>query len=290
MTAADRWREWLAAWAIPDAIVAAAPEPPWGFSAELFKRRAEGAITAAPTPSTARALEALPEGGTVLDVGVGGGAMSLPLAGRAGTIVGLDGQADMLEVFRASAQATGVEARTVLGTWPEAADRVETADVVVAGHVAYNVPDLGRFAEALGSRARHRVVFELTERHPLAWMDALWQHFHGLARPDGPTVEDARAVLAEAGIDAEREDRIVDGLHEAGGGFARREDAIHLVRKRLCLGDERDDEIADQLGSRLRQVGDLWDVGPAERTIVTLWWDMGRSKMPGLERGGDLHG
>ena len=38
-----------------------------------------------PTPTTRRALEALPEGGSVLDVGVGGGATSLPLAGRAGS-------------------------------------------------------------------------------------------------------------------------------------------------------------------------------------------------------------
>ena len=272
MSAADRWREQLAAWAIPDEIVAAAPEPPWGFSTELFKRRAEGALVSAPTPTTRRALEALPDGGTVLDVGVGGGAMSLPLAGRVRMIVGIDGQADMLDVFRSSAEAVGVDARTVLGTWPDAAEQVEAADVVMAGHVAYNVPGLGPFALALGDKARHRVVLELTERHPLAWMSSLWTHFHGLTRPEGPTAGDVHAVLAEVGILANREDRLVAPT-EAGGGFARREDAIHLVRKRLCLPAERDEEIAELLGPDLRLIDELWDVGPTHRTIVTLWWD-----------------
>ena len=37
------------------------------------------------------------------------------------------------------------------------------------------------------------------------------------------------------------------------GGFARREDAIHSVRKRLCLPADRDPEIAEALGGRLRE-------------------------------------
>lgn len=275
MTAAARWREQLAGWAIPDEIVAAAPEPPWGFPTELFRRRAEGAIASAPTPTTRRALEALPDEGSVLDIGVGGGAMSLPLAGRAGTIVGLDGQDDMLETFRASAKKTGVKTRTVLGTWPEAAERADISDVALAGHVVYNVPDLGPFTLAIGAHARRRALLELTERHPLAWMSDLWFHFHGLSRPEGPTAGDANAVLAEVGILAEREDRNVTPA-ESGGGFARREDAIHLVRKRLCLPAERDEEIAERLGDRLRMIGDLWDVGSKKRTIVTLWWDPAR--------------
>ena len=273
MTAADRWRDQLAAWAIPDEIVAAAPEPPWGYSTQLFRTRAEGAISAEPTPTTNRALEALPEGGAVLDVGVGGGATSLPLATHAGLIVGVDGQADMLEVFRAAAGSAGIRTQTVQGAWPDVSPEVDIVDVAVSGHVAYNVPELGPFAQALGAHARRRVVLELTERHPLAWMSDLWLHFHGLARPDGPTVDDARAVLFEIGIDARREDRIVNALNEGGGGFVRRQDAIHLVRKRLCLDASHDDEIAARLGSDLRQVQGAWDVGPDERTIVTLWWD-----------------
>jgi 2-polyprenyl-3-methyl-5-hydroxy-6-metoxy-1,4-benzoquinol methylase len=149
VTAADRWREQLAAWAIPEEIVAKAPESPWGFATECFRRRGESAPAPEPTPTTRRALEALPEGGTVLDVGVGGGATSLPLAGPAGSIVGIDQQPDMLEGFLANAAAAGVAARAVTGAWPDASAEVEPADVVVAGHVFYNIPELEPFARAL---------------------------------------------------------------------------------------------------------------------------------------------
>jgi SAM-dependent methyltransferase len=271
VSAADRWRDQLAAWAIPDEIMAAAPESPYGFETESFRRRrAAPAPDPEPTPTTHRALETLPQGGTVLDVGVGGGGTSLPLAGRAGTIVGVDAQADMLQGFLANAAAAGVTARAVAGSWPGAVDEVEPADVVVAGHVLYNVGDIQPFARALDARALRRTVIELTESHPLEWMNDLWLRFHGLERPSGPTANDAVSVLQDLGFDVRREERAGDG---AGGGFARREDAIRVVRKRLCLPADRDPEIADALGERLRQLDGLWNVGPPHRTIVTLWWD-----------------
>lgn len=273
MNAAERWREQLAAWAIPESILAAAPEPPWGFSSELFGRRGAGVATREPvTPTTARVLEVLPDEGTVLDVGVGGGAISLPLTPRAGSIVGVDPQEDMLGVFRTNAASVGVDAHTVLGAWPDVANEVEAADIVVVGHVVYNVSELGPFVRALDTHARLRVVVELTGRHPLAWMSDLWMRFHALERPAGPTAEDVLAVLAEIGIRAQHDDRSVTA-EDGGAWYAGREEAIHLVRKRLCLPANRDEEISEALGSRLREVDGLWDVGPKERTVVTLWWD-----------------
>lgn len=277
MTAADRWAERLGEWAVPDEILAKAPESPWGFATECFRRRGEAAPDPEPTPTTRRALEALPEGGTVLDVGVGGGATSLPLAARAGSIVGIDQQPDMLTGFLANAAAAGVEARGVTGAWPEAAADVEPADVVVAGHVLYNIPALEPFARAMDAHARCRVVVELTQRHPLDWMRDLWLRFHELQRPDGPTADDAAAVLSDIGFPVQREERLVVLRHGGSGGFQRREDAIHSVRKRLCLPADRDAEIADALGGRLREIEGLWDVGPEERTVVTLWWDPART-------------
>jgi SAM-dependent methyltransferase len=272
MTAAGRWREQLAAWAIPDDILSNAPESPWGFATECFRRRGEAAPDPAPTPTTRRALEALPETGSVIDIGVGGGATSLPLAARAGTIVGIDAQADMLDGFLANAAAAGVEARGVVGTWPDVAAKVEPADVVVAGHVLYNVAAIEPFAWAMDARARTRVVLELTAKHPLDWMRDLWLRFHGLERPIGPTSEDARAVLAELGFSARHEERMVAG-ERISGGFERPDEAIHSIRKRLCLPADRDDDIVRALGDRLREFNGIWDVGPVERTVVTLWWE-----------------
>ena len=197
-TAAERWREELEAWAIPRALIDAAPESPYGFPAELFRRRAAGAASSrADSPSTLRALDALSSGGTVVDVGSGGGSMSLPLAVRASHLTAVDGQADMLAAFAEAARTAGVGASTILGRWPDVAGEAPAADVVTCGHVAYNVADLGPFVSALDAHAGRRVVMELTDRHPLAWMNDLWFTFHGVMRPDGPTDADAIDVIRD---------------------------------------------------------------------------------------------
>src|SRR5260370_38821066 len=70
ISAAEQWTQALAAWAIPPEILAAAPESPWGFPTEVSARRAD-TVPEQPTPSTQRALEALPAGRSVLAAGCG---------------------------------------------------------------------------------------------------------------------------------------------------------------------------------------------------------------------------
>jgi precorrin-6B methylase 2 len=278
VSALDRWREGLAAWAIPEEILAAAPESPWGLPPELFRRRAEASVGREPSALVSRALEALPPGGTVVDVGVGGGATSLPLAPTASRIVGVDGSDAMLASFVEAAHASGVEGVGVHGTWPDVSPEVAPADVVVCGHVLYNVPELAPFATALTDHARRRVVVEITGTHPLAWMADLWMRFHGLARPDGPKADDAERAVRELGLEVEREDREAE---PRSGGFERREDAVALVRRRLCLPSERDGEVAGALGDRLAERRGLWSAGPTAQRIVTMWW---RGGDPGRRR------
>jgi SAM-dependent methyltransferase len=265
-----RWRRALEAWAIPEHILRAAPESPWTFPVELFAQRAEAAVRRAPSRSTARATEALPERGTVLDVGVGGGAASLPMAARASLIVGVDSSEEMLRTFADAASRAGVDARTVPGRWPDVAPDVDMADVVVCHHVLYNVADIEPFVRALSEHARRRVVVEMTERHPLAWMNDLWLRFHGLRRPEGPTAADARRALEDLGIRARREDHRAPG---SGAGFARREDAVAFIRRRLCLPAERDPEVAEALGDRLAEHDGVWTSSAASQPLVTLLWD-----------------
>lgn len=268
MSALDAWRDGLAAMAIPEEIVAAAPESPWRYPTELFRRRVE-ATRRDPSALAERALEALPMGGTVLDVGVGGGATSLPLATRASRITGVDQSEGMLSSFRASALEAGVEAVAIHGAWPDVASEVEPADIVVSGHVLYNVAELEPFVRALTDHARGRVAVELTGGHPLAWMTDLWRRFHGLDRSPGPTADDAEAAIRELGFDVAREDREIE---PRSGGFERREDALALVRRRLCLPADRDPEVAEALGDRLAKRGGSWSAGPSSQSIVTLWW------------------
>ena len=248
---AGSWAGALGSWAIPDEILDAAPESPYGFPAELFVRRGERAIdgaTAPSTPTTIRALEALGDGGTVLDIGAGGGATSLPLARRCTGLIAVDGQADMLQAINRMAAAFGMPVTTVQGRWPDVAAETPRADLVVCGHVAFNAPDLMPFVVELSAHALRRIVLELTEQHPLSWMNDLWLKFHDLVRPERPSAHDAEALCRALEFDVRRDER-VDTEDMAGSGFERREDAIALVRRRLCLSPERDGEIATALGS-----------------------------------------
>lgn len=253
MTAAERWASELAAWAIPDDIVAAAPESPWAFTPALFRAPTE------PGPENAsgrREREALPDGGSVLDVGCGGGAAGLALVPPAARVTGFDQSDELLALFSERATELGVAHEAVRGSWPDDAAPVTAADVVVCHHVAYNVAALGPFAAALTSHAKVRVVMELTAEHPRAGLNDVWRHFWDVDRPAGPNAEDAVALLEEAGIRpsverSPRSHRVID-----------RATRVASVRRYLCLPADRDPEIDAVLGEETAPAGD----------VVTLWW------------------
>jgi SAM-dependent methyltransferase len=254
-----RWADQLAGWAIPPGVLAAAPEPPLWFDPAVFARAAEDAMERR-TPSQRAALAALPGRGSVLDVGCGAGAAGLPLAARAGWLVGVDESADMLAAFAERADELGVAHREVAGRWPDVAASVPPADVVLCHHVFYNVADLRPFALDLTDHARRRVVVELTERHPLAWMAPLWRALHGLDRPDGPTADDAVTVLRGLSLVVAAQ-RWSKPLHWPEADPT---ELVAFVRRRLCLPASRDADITAALDHH---------PPPATRAVVTLWWD-----------------
>lgn len=257
---ADTWRRSLAEWAIPQDILDAAPESPWGFPTAVFTKAAQRAVADPDRPSRRRALAALDEGGSVLDVGVGGGAASLPLAPPAALLVGVDESEELLASFAGACERAGVAHREVHGSWPAVAPQVERTDVVVCHHVFYNVPDLVPFAAALTHHARRRVVVELTDRHPLTRLNPLWKALHGIDRPSRPTADDAEAVLVSMGLEVGRE----EAERPSPLDDVPRAELVTSTRRRLCVGPERDAEIDALLGS---------GPGPVRRS-VTLWWDV----------------
>jgi SAM-dependent methyltransferase len=265
-TAATRWREDLTRWAIPQEILDRAPESPWHFPVKLFASRADAAQGMAPTPSSLRALEALPKAGSVLDVGCGAGAASMALASQASTVTGVDTSKEMLDAFLERAAAAGLEAKATEGSWPDAADQTAPADVVVCHHVFYNAPDLKTFAARLTDHARRRVVVEMTVDHPLSNLNPLWLRFHDLVRPTRPTADDAVAALREAGLSLERQDWDAP----RPGGFDTRAELVAMVRRLLCLPADRDPEIDHELGDRSVDRDGRWAF--PDRPVATIWW------------------
>lgn len=254
----SHWADSLRGWAIPQDILDSAPESPWIHPVDSFRPKGDLHVQ---VPSRLRALEALDgPAPSVLDVGCGGGRAAFGLVPPAVSLVGVDHQQGMLDVFAAEASARGVQAVTVLGDWPDVAGRTPICDVVVCHHVFYNVADLRPFVEALTSHARRRVVAELPLHHPLSGLSPAWRHFWGLERPSSPTADDALACVRSMGIDARMETFTVEGQDR----MEPTDDEVRNTRIRLCLTAERDADVRAFLTGNPRTMRDL----------ATIWWDV----------------
>lgn len=256
MSALEMWADALPRWGIPRHILDSAPESPWIHPVASFT---PGDDLYADTPSRRRAIEALSTGRSVLDVGCGGGRAAFALVPPASSVVGVDHQADMLEVFASQAASRGVDAQTFLGDWTDVADKVPVCDVAVCHHVFYNVADLGPFVRELTAHARRRVVVELPQRHPLSSLTPMWKIFWDLDRPVAPTHRDALAAVRETGVDAR--------MQEFVQAIPRSEitpDHVAHTRVRLCLPATRDAEVKAAMEAHRI----------TERTLATIWWDV----------------
>ncbi len=252
---ATQWKKALEAWAIPQEILDQAEESPWIHPPVLFQLP-EKIID---TISHQKAKEVLPEKGSVLDIGCGGGIAAFALADKAKHVIGVDHQVEMLEMFQENATKRGLTSEVYEGFWPEIETKVPIVDVVTCHHVVYNVQEIVPFLKALNSHARRRVVIEMPIQHPLANMNEAWKHFWKLERPKGPTSVALIEVLKENDIQAQvqywsgtiREESNID-------------QAAEFMRIRLCLPKSRHAEVMDFLVSHPRF---------QERELATIWWD-----------------
>ncbi|HWF79433.1 MAG TPA: class I SAM-dependent methyltransferase [Streptosporangiaceae bacterium] len=265
----SRWRDDLAAWAIPEHIMASVTESPWVLPAQVFARRADKLSAEPAGRSFEREWAALDPPGTVLDVGAGAGAASLPLAPRTTKLTAVDSSQQMLDLLGERAAARRLPVVTLRGTWPASAGQVPAADLVACHHVLYNVPDIEPFLSALTAHARRLVVVEITVAHPLSSLNDLWRRFHGLARPDRPTSDDVLAILAAMGVrfGAERWRR--------GGGpdYPTMAELVDVTRRRLCLPPDRADEVTKALIESGVDPAHPQDLGSSGSDVLTIWWN-----------------
>jgi SAM-dependent methyltransferase len=255
-TAAERWKADLALWAIPKEILDQAVEKPWIHPPALF----EIPEVIKDSLSHQRSREAVPVGGSVLDIGCGGGIASYAITPPASHVIGVDEQQAMLDLYTANATKYSVSSETVLGQWPAVADATPVADVVTVFHVAYNVGEIVPFLAALNSHARKRVVIEVPILHPMSNMNEGWKHFWDLARPTVPVAADLATVLAEMGIKVNIEffesEILLDKKVDGANGF---------IRRRLCLPEERQGEVDAFIEANPM---------PERRKLAVIWWDI----------------
>lgn len=241
MSATERWAQLLNDWAIPDQILAMAATSPWEHAVATF----EVADLPDRTLLSARvAGDIVPPGGSVLDVGCGGGRAAMALVPPASHVIGVDANAEMLDAFATAARRLGASSETIFGTWPVVEAKTPPADVVVCHHVAYNVAAIKPFVAALTAHARVGVVVVLPVVHPMSCWNRAWAHFWKLERPVGPTSDDFVAVLDGLGVSAERWE--MDRPDQSGPAVDLRARAADACR-RLCLDPNRLDEVMEYL-------------------------------------------
>jgi hypothetical protein len=179
---------------------------------------------------------------------------------KAGQVIGVDHQSEMLEMFTENAKDRHTESVVHEGFWPAIQNDVEVADVAVAHHVVYNVQEIIPFIQAMNSHARKRVVLELPQHHPLSNLSTAWKHFWKLDRPENPTPHDLMNVLREMGINAHL--LLWDGQLRKERNM---DDAVRFTRIRLCLPESRDPEVREFLENH-----------PVSETrpLATIWWDI----------------
>ena len=253
--AAEKWKLDLASWAIPQEILDQAEEAPWTHAPALFALPDE----IADTPSHRIAREVLTTNGSVLDIGCGGGVATFAIAKSGNYVIGVDHQAEMLEMYMQNAKSRAIDSEIHEGFWPANAAQVPIADVVTVHHVAYNVGDIEPFLRELDNHANKRVVIELPLVHPMTSASAGWEHFWNLIRPTSPNAGDLLGVLREMGISAQMEKFSADFPLEQSS-----EDIAERTRVRLCLPP-----------SRLNEVKEFLKDHPfaTKRDLAVIWWD-----------------
>ncbi len=255
INSAVQWKQDLASWGIPDDILNQAPTSPWIHPPAMFTVPEE----IPDSPSHSKAREILVGGDSILDIGCGGGIAAFAAVSQGMHVIGVDHQSEMLTMFASNAQARGLTHEEFLGDWPDLSDVTPEAQVVTCHHVAYNVPEIAPFLEALNQHATKRVVVEIPAMHPLSSLTSAWQHFWSLDRPTNPTASDLHAIACDLGFAAH--------IQQWESDFGRPqpfEDQVRHLRIRLCLDESRDQEIADYLtNSPINR----------KRALATIWWD-----------------
>ena len=170
---------------------------------------------------------------TLLDVGAGGGRLSLPLALNCRHVAAVEPSSSMAQVLSQQLSDLSIQnVSLVQAKWEDA--EVEAADIVLCCHVLYVVADIESFLRKLDSHALQRVLVVLYKSAPQSQTYPLWKRVHGEDRLPLPSLSELQEVLSELDIDAQVE--ILPPQEPRG--FDNREQALEQLNRRLYLAPD----------------------------------------------------
>lgn len=267
---ASRWRAQLEAWAIPERLLEQADESPYGWPAELWRRRTRDSRSRREnTPTTSLVAQMLGDEGTLIDVGAGTGRSCLPYARAGHRVTAVEKDVGMAAGLQQEADVEGLEVGVVVGAWPKAQVSVEPADVVLSSHVVYDVPGIAPFLGGLHHWARRGVVLEMTDVHPWTKMNHLYRAIHDLDRPAGPSVEDLVEVIV---TELDQEVGLVRWERPPDLWFLNWDEILDFYCKRVVVPRQRREELRPLLQPLVTARGERLYVEEGPRSLVTVWW------------------
>ena len=173
------------AWVIPQNLLDAAPQSPYGWPASLWRaagRRGPCLRSGDPTLETIGRLAG--PGGAVLDIGAGTGRASLPACQGGHPVTAVEPNETMLEGLEAA--SADLPVTIVEGRWPEARSGRLPIEVAMCAHVVFDVAEVGPFLSAMNEKAPAGVVVEMTERHPWVHLGPYYRALHNSSDRSAP--------------------------------------------------------------------------------------------------------
>lgn len=206
----------------------------------------------------------------VIDVGAGGGRITVPLAQCVRELVAVEPSPAMRDVLaRAAAELDVHNIEIVASNWEDA--EVTPAELVFAAHVTYSVPHIEPFLRKMDRAATHRVAL-ITFNDPAQHVFApFWKYVYAEERIRLPVRAELLAVLGELGIEPG-----IDALApRLPASFGPPEDAFNMVRGRLFIGEgtAAETRLRDAIDAltELRD-GELWPIQATPNELSILSW------------------
>jgi 2-polyprenyl-3-methyl-5-hydroxy-6-metoxy-1,4-benzoquinol methylase len=224
----------------------------------------------APDDTVERLAELVSTEETVLDVGAGGGRLTIPLAEYCSHVTAVEPSEAMREQLTATAEAWDVNNISVVADrWEEAT--VDQHDLVICAHVVYTVTPIELFIRKLSDHARKTVALVSFERPATATYLPLWTQIHGENRISLPTLPQIENLLGEMAV-AYKKTPLQEWISRP---FKTREQAQDECQVRLFVkpGSEKSRLLADVLDDSLLVVEGGFRLKWAEphRPVIVSW-------------------
>ncbi len=224
----------------------------------------------APDNTAEKLAELVSQDETVLDVGAGGGRLTIPLAETCAHVTAVEPSEAMREQLIATTEAWGIKNVSILATtWEEA--QVEPHDLVVCAHVVYTVTAIEQFIRQLNEHARKAVALISFERPATATYLSLWPSVHGEERIQLPTLPQIEDLLTDLSINFER----INLGEWLPRPFRDREQALAECQARLFVasGSDKSEKLSEVLDDSLVEVEGGLRLKWAEphRPVIISW-------------------